>query len=147
MVQDQEIDVRLREGRQLGRLFCVPLAVKDNDDIHGMATTAGSKALQNNFPPDDAFIIQRLVDEDAIVLGKTNMAEFACCASHSYSSMGGTVRNPYDRALTTEGSSGGTAAALAASMALVGPGTDTGHLFAAQLLIPLWWDYGLPWGG
>ena len=126
MEQAQEIDARLREGRQLGRLFCVPLAVKDNYDVQGMATTAGSKALQNNFPPDNAFMIQRLMDEDAIVLGKTNMAEFACCASHSYSSMGGTVRNPYDRSLTTGGSSGGTAAALATSMALVGLGTDTG---------------------
>jgi Asp-tRNA(Asn)/Glu-tRNA(Gln) amidotransferase A subunit family amidase len=104
----------------------VPVAFKDNYDVQGMATAAGSKALQNNFPPDNAFIIQRLVDEDAIVIGKTNMAEFACCASHSYSSMGGTVRNPYNRSLTTGGSSGGTAAALATSMALVGLGTDTG---------------------
>jgi len=69
------IDVALREGRELGPLFCAPILIKDNFDTHDMPTTGGSVALKESYPPDDAFMVRRLREADAIVLAKTNMAE------------------------------------------------------------------------
>lgn len=108
-------------------LHCVPVLVKDNYDTFDMPTTAGSLALENSVPPQDSFFVQRLREEGAIVLAKTAMAEFAWSAQQTVSSLTGETRNPYDRSFTTAGSSGGTGAATAANLGLVGLGTDTGN--------------------
>jgi len=110
-----------------GALFCVPLLVKDNIDTRGLPTTGGSIALAHNLPTQDAFIVRKLQTAGAIVLAKTNMAEWAFSPRDSVSSSHGVTGNAYDRTRTPAGSSGGTAAAIAASLALVGLGTDTGN--------------------
>jgi Asp-tRNA(Asn)/Glu-tRNA(Gln) amidotransferase A subunit family amidase len=108
-----------------GPLHCVPIVLKDNIDLAGMATTAGATALAGARPPDDAFVVARLRAAGAIVLGKANLDEFAFGFTGS-SSLGGLVRNPYDPSRGAGGSSSGTAAAVAASLAMLGLGTDTG---------------------
>lgn len=120
----REID-RLATG-QLGPLACAPLIIKDNIDVAGLPTTAGSLALAQSMPPDDATQIRRLKAAGAIVLAKSNLAEFAWTPHYSESSIAGMVRNPYDTARTAGGSSGGTAAAVAANFGVAGLGTDTG---------------------
>lgn len=117
------LDDRDRPDR--GRLFCVPLVVKDNVQVEGMPTTAGATALAGARPPGDAFVVQRLRAQGALVLGKGNLDEFAFGFA-GRSSVGGQVRNPYDLTRGPGGSSSGTAAAVAASLALAGLGTDTG---------------------
>ena len=108
-------------------LFCVPMLVKDNIDVKGFPTTAGSKMLLENFPPDDALIITRLKNQGAIVLAKTNMAEWAFSPKRTKSSSAGITKNAYNLDHVPAGSSGGTASGIAASFALVGLGTDTGN--------------------
>ncbi len=124
-------DAALADGRTLPPLFCVPMLVKDNMDVKGFPTTAGSKMLMDNMPPDDANIIARLKDQGAIVLAKTNMAEWAfsprMTKSTSLSTGAGITKNAYNLAHVPAGSSGGTASGVAASFALVGLGTDTGN--------------------
>ncbi|PBI78830.1 Asp-tRNA(Asn)/Glu-tRNA(Gln) amidotransferase A subunit family amidase [Rahnella sp. BIGb0236] len=107
-------------------LACTPLIVKDNIDVKGMPTTAGSKSMRNNLPADNATQVTRLEKAGAIVLAKSNLAEFAWTPDYSNSSLGGLTRNPYDPLRTTGGSSGGTAAAVAANFGVAGLGTDTG---------------------
>jgi Asp-tRNA(Asn)/Glu-tRNA(Gln) amidotransferase A subunit family amidase len=109
----------------VGPLHCVPILLKDNIDTFDLPTTAGSRSLEGAQPPDDAFVVARLRAAGALVLGKANMDEFAMGFGGS-SSLGGTVRNPYDPARGPGGSSSGTAAAVAASLSLTGLGTDTG---------------------
>jgi amidase len=121
------LDGSLRMGHSQGSLFCVPVLVKDNIDTRELATTGGSIALRSNVPRDDAFIVQKLKAAGAIVLAKTNMAEWAFSPRDSVSSSSGVTANAYDRTRTPAGSSGGTAAGVAASFALVGLGTDTGN--------------------
>lgn len=108
-------------------LFCVTVLVKDNIDTKGIATTAGSVALADNFPRQDATIVRKLKAAGAIVLAKTNMAEWAFSPRDSASSSFGTTANAYDRRRTPAGSSGGTASGIAASFALTGIGSDTGN--------------------
>jgi Asp-tRNA(Asn)/Glu-tRNA(Gln) amidotransferase A subunit family amidase len=108
-------------------LECTPLIVKDNFDTVGMPTSAGSLSLANSYPPDDAFQVQRLKQAGAIVLAKSNMAEFAFSPLYSISSLGGTTRNPYDLDRVPAGSSGGTGAAVSANFGVAGLGTDTGN--------------------
>ncbi|HEY3785435.1 MAG TPA: amidase family protein [Steroidobacteraceae bacterium] len=110
-----------------GALFCVPILVKDNIDTRGLATTGGSVALAHNVPTQDAFIVRHLEAAGAIVLAKTNMAEWAFSPRDSVSSSHGVTANAYDRTRTPAGSSGGTASGIAASLALAGLGTDTGN--------------------
>ena len=107
-------------------LACAPLIIKDNVDVKGMPTTAGSRSLADNVALDDATQVARLEQAGAIVLAKANLAEFAWTADLSDSSLGGLSRNPYDVNRTTGGSSGGTAAAVAANFGVAGLGTDTG---------------------
>ena len=112
----------------IGPLHGIPVLVKDNYDTVGLPTTAGSLALSNSFPPDDAFQVQRIRDAGGIVLAKTNMAEFAFSPYETVGSrLPGYTRNPYAPYRVTAGSSGGTAAAVAASFGVVGLGTDTGN--------------------
>lgn len=108
-----------------GPLHCAPVIVKDNVDVVGMPTTAGSAALAELMPPDDAFIVERLKDAGALVIAKANMDEFAF-GGGGFSEIGGQVGNAYDPAQGPGGSSSGTGASIAASFGLLGIGTDTG---------------------
>lgn len=107
-----------------GPLHGVPIVVKDNYDVAGMATTGASVGLVNNVVKEDAFQIRKLREAGAIILAKTNMQEFAA-GYLTESSLGGQTRNPYDPTRVPGGSSGGTGAAVAASFAAAGMGTDT----------------------
>lgn len=109
-------------------LECVPMIVKDNYDTADLPTTAGSASLGDSVPPDDAFQVRKIREAGAIVLAKSNMAEFAFSAYESLGSVvPGHTRNPYDPYRVPAGSSGGTGAAVAASFGAVGLGTDTGN--------------------
>lgn len=119
-----ELDAERRAGRVRGPLHGIPIVVKDNFDTGDMPTTSGSLALRDLRPPDDAEQVRRLREAGAIVLAKTNMHEFAMNI-YTISSLGGQTRNPYDQTRHPGGSSGGTGAAVAASYAPVGLGSDT----------------------
>ncbi len=108
-------------------LHGIPMIIKDNINTEGLPTTAGALALQDFIPEEDAFIIKKLVDAGAIILAKSNMAEWAFSPMHSESSTAGTTRNPYNVAYVPAGSSGGTAASIAANFGTIGLGTDTGN--------------------
>ena len=107
-----------------GPLHGVPVVVKDNYDTADMPTSAGTIGLATSIPPDDAFQVRRLREAGAIILGKTNMHELARGIT-TVSSITGQTRNPYDPTRNPGGSSGGTGAAVAASFAAVGMGSDT----------------------
>jgi len=123
------LDDHLRgTGSFVGPLHGIPVLVKDNYDTHDLPTTAGSLALEGSVPPDDAFQVRRIREAGAIVLAKTNMAEFAFSPYETVGSrLPGYTRNPYATDRVTAGSSGGTAAGVAASFGAVGLGTDTGN--------------------
>lgn len=121
------IDRRLAAGESLGSLYCVPVLLKDNFDTHDMPTSGGSIALKTSVPPDDAFMVKKLRAADAILIAKTNMAEWAFSPKQTVSSSYGTTANAYALDRVPAGSSGGTAAATAANFGVVGMGTDTGN--------------------
>lgn len=121
----RKADEALASGRILGRLHGIPVLVKDNIDVAGMATTCGDINRRNEIAATDAQVITLLKDEGAIILGKTNMSEYAVSGAESTSTMGGTVHNAYDLERTPAGSSGGTAVAITCNFAAVGLGTDT----------------------
>ncbi len=117
-----------RTHQFVGPLHGIPVIVKDNYDTFDLPTTAGSLSLQGSIPPEDAFQVRRLREAGAIVLAKSNMAEFAFSPYETVgSALPGYTRNPYALNRVTAGSSGGTAAAVAASFGTVGLGTDTGN--------------------
>lgn len=118
------LDAERRRGAVRGPFHGIPVLLKDNYDTFDLPTSASSLALAGLRPPDDAFIVKRLRDAGAIILGKTNMHELAAGIT-SISSLGGQTRNPYDPMRCPGGSSGGTGAAIAASFAAVGWGSDT----------------------
>ncbi len=107
-----------------GTLHGIPIILKDNYDTFDIATTGGSIALAGLVPPDDAFQVRKLREAGAIILGKANMHELAMGIT-TISSLGGQTRNPYDPTRNPGGSSGGTGAAIAASFAVIGWGSDT----------------------
>ena len=122
------LDRRMMTGGLVGPLHCIPVIVKDNFETNDLQTTAGSLALQGMVPRRDAFMVHRIRDAGAIVLAKSNMAEFAFTPYETVSSiLPGYTKNPYALDRVTAGSSGGTAAAVAASLGEVGLGTDTGN--------------------
>ena len=123
----REMDRALQNGATLPDLFCAPLLIKDNFDTHDMVTTGGSIALKDSYPPDDAFMIRKLREAGAIVLAKTNMAEWAFSPRQTVSSSYGRTANAYDIDFVPAGSSGGTASGVAASMGVAGMGSDTGN--------------------
>ena len=125
--QASELDKEYRETGKLRPLHGVPAIIKDNYDTHDLQTTAGSLAMKGSIPPDDAYQVRKLREAGAVVLGKSNMAEWAFSPFQTVSSIAGTTRNPYDQERVPAGSSGGTAAAVAANLGLIGLGTDTGN--------------------
>lgn len=121
------LDRQYASSGRMKRLHCIPVILKDNYDTADMPTEAGSIALRGANPPDDAFVVKRLRAEDAIVIAKSNMAEWAFNPYETISSTHGETRNTYDLTRVPSGSSGGTASAIAANFAIIGMGTDTGN--------------------
>src|SRR6266849_872170 len=123
-----ELDARMKAGIAIRPLECIPVIVKDNYETKGLRTTAGSQSLANFIPTRDAFVVQKIKGAGAIVLLKSNMAEFAFTPLETVGSiLPGYTFNPYALNHTTAGLSGGTAASVAASFGAVGLGTDTGN--------------------
>ncbi len=122
-----EVDRAIQDAEALPDLFCTPLLIKDNFDTHDLATSGGSVALKDSYPPDDAFMVRKLREAGAIVLAKTNMAEWAFSPRQTVSSSYGRTANAYDVNFSPAGSSGGTASGVAASMGVAGMGSDTGN--------------------
>ncbi len=120
-----EVDKKIKAGAHVGLLAGVPIAVKDNICVADSITTCASKILANYRSPYDAHVIERINDEDGIVIGKTNLDEFAMGSSTEHSAFKIT-KNPWDLDYVPGGSSGGSAAAIAADMAAVALGSDTG---------------------
>jgi amidase len=117
-----------RTGALTGPLHGIPFIVKDNFDTHDMPTTGGSASLAGSMPADDAYQVRKIREAGAIVLAKSNLAEFAFTALETVGSMlPGWTFNPYALNRVTAGSSGGTAAAVTANFGLVGLGSDTGN--------------------
>jgi Asp-tRNA(Asn)/Glu-tRNA(Gln) amidotransferase A subunit family amidase len=126
--QADELDRRYRTSGPVGSLHCVPTIVKDNFETIGLQSADGSLSLKGFVSHKDAFQVKRMKDAGAIVLAKSNMAEFAFTPYETVSSiLPGYTRNPYALDRVTAGSSGGTAAAVAASLGAVGLGSDTGN--------------------
>ncbi|MBI4421915.1 MAG: amidase [Gemmatimonadetes bacterium] len=122
------LDTWLRRGGPAGPLHCVPVIVKDNFQTVDLPTTAGSLAFEGLMSGKDAFQVRRIREAGAIVLAKSNMAEFAFSPYETVNSiLPGYSRNPYAPDRVTAGSSGGTAAAVAGNLGAVGLGTDTGN--------------------
>jgi len=126
--QADDLDRRYAQSGPVGPLHCVPTIVKDNFETIGLQSAAGSLSLRGFISNKDAFQVKRIKEAGAIVLAKSNMAEFAFSPYETVNSLlPGYTRNPYALDRVTAGSSGGTAAAVAANFGAVGLGSDTGN--------------------
>lgn len=121
----ERLDRELAAGRDRGLLHGIPISIKDLIDVAGQPTTAASRVLARNIAREDAPVITRLRDAGAVLIGKTNLHEFAL-GTTSEDSAYGAVRNPLDASRSAGGSSGGSAAAVACGMGVASIGTDTG---------------------
>src|SRR6516165_6148919 len=143
LVEALALDAERKAGKVRGPLHGIPIVLKDNFNTFDMPTTAGSQLLEDSIPPADGFLTKKLRDAGAIIIAKVNLSEFAGGGGsvagatdpailkagtipNGFSSMGGQTRNPHNTDYGPAGSSGGTGAAIAASFAQLGFGTDTG---------------------
>lgn len=123
----KELDEEYQKTKVLRPLHGIPLIVKDNFNTKNIPTTGGSLALRNFVPDEDAFIVQKLVNAGAVIIAKSNVAEWSLTPWGSFSSTHGATLNPYNLAYSPGGSSGGEGASIAANFGTVGLGTDTGN--------------------
>lgn len=127
LAEADRLDQEFKRTGKLRPLQGIAVIVKDNYNTNDLQTTGGSLALKNFIPTEDAYMVKRIREAGGIVLAKSNMAEWAFNPYVTVSSIAGITRNPYDLDRVPAGSSGGTAAAVAASLGEVGLGTDTGN--------------------
>jgi Asp-tRNA(Asn)/Glu-tRNA(Gln) amidotransferase A subunit family amidase len=127
LAQADELDRQYRQRGLTGPLHCIPMVVKDNFETIGLQSADGSKSLEGFVSGTDAFLVKKIKAAGALVIAKTNMAEFAFSPQETLSSIQGHTKNPYALDRVPAGSSGGTAASVAASFATAGLGSDTGN--------------------
>lgn len=121
----KELDINYQKNGRSSLIYGLPVIVKDNIDVKGMPTTNGTKALLDSYPYANAPVVQKLIDNGAIIIAKANMDEFAFNATFSYSSFG-FVNNAFNTKYSSYGSSGGSAVAVASNLAVYALGSDTG---------------------
>ena len=122
----RKLDEERAAGKVRGKLHGIPIVVKDNYNVAGMPTAAGSVALADFYVSEDAGAVRKLKEAGAVIIAKANLSEFACSAVDSHSTLGGEAHNAYDVKRSAAGSSGGTATAVRSNFAAAGLGTDTG---------------------
>ena len=126
----EELDIEMADGRYRGPLHGIPVVLKDNIDTHdGMATTAGSRALENSYPLQDSYVARQLKEAGAIIIGKANLSEWANfrgqLSTSGWSGLGGQTKNPYVLDRNPCGSSSGSGVAVSANLTMMAIGTET----------------------